>query len=315
MPYLSEAVESVTQSEGVGWELVLVNDGSTDDTLLFLESINNENIKAIHLDSNIGVAAAANEGLKYCKAPLIARMDADDLMTSDRLRKQVDWLNNHSDYDGVASRVYLMEASFDQRGYRLYSEWTNQLQSNEEMRGWRFRDSPLVNPSVMVRAELFQNCGVYKTTGPEDYEFWLRAWSKGARFGKIDEVLLKWRDHGNRLTRGHEDYSDSAFFTAKLPYLIEELRKIRRPIRIWGKGSNSSKLSVALEARGITIDSYIDFVGGKTYREKPVVSIQDALKDVEPFLLVAVKERKGTELILEALEASGRRLEEDYLFV
>lgn len=315
MPHLPHAVESVLNSENVSLELILINDGSTDETSHYLSSIVDSRVHVLHLNENRGIARAANEGLHLCRAKYIARMDADDLCTPHRLRQQVDYLNNHPEVGVISTQVELGKAEFRQEGYQLYAEWTNGLLTHEVMYQSRYRDSPVVNPSACFRAELIQEYGDYKTDVPEDYEFWMRLFEGGVRFAKLDIVGVYWRDHSDRLTRNHVDYSDASFRAVKVDYFTREWKEkgIDRPLFVWGKKSTARDAHRELTKAGIEVDGFVDFESGK-WKGLPVLSIEEALDVENAFFWIAVRNRVGSVLIEKALKQRGRSPSQDFYF-
>lgn len=314
-PYITEAVESVLASSYVDFQFVIVNDGSTDDTTAYLKTLADSRIHLIENDRNMGIARAANVGLMHCSGEYIVRFDADDIMHPHRIERSVAFLNDHPTVGVVASKVELSEASFQQEGYQLYVDWTNNLITNEAMYSSRYRDSPIVNPSACYRSSLIEKFGNYKTDVPEDYEFWMRLWSNDVEFHKLEEVLLNWRDHSRRLTRNHKDYDDASFLKVKLEYFATEWKKVGngRSLFHWGKNKNAARWQAGLHSYGIESKAFIDFEDG-TWKGIPVHRIQSALAETNAFFLVHVRDRKGGKLIRKALEAAGFEEGVDFYF-
>src|SRR5205823_5408269 len=100
--YIREAIKSVLQQSLANFELLIINDGSTDDTLSIALSFNDRRIVVVNKEHE-GIAVALNTGLKLASAPYIARFDADNICMPDRLEKQVNFLHDHSDYVLVGS--------------------------------------------------------------------------------------------------------------------------------------------------------------------------------------------------------------------
>lgn len=314
MPFLREAVDSVLASVGCDFELVVVDDGSEDNTRHFLSTVNDPRLRVFYLDDNSGIATAANFGITQCRADLIARLDADDRMPAGRLKSQVRFLRLNPDIGVVASRAELTQSDFRQDGYRLYVEWSNRLLSDQDMRAQRFRDSPVINPSVCFRKELADHFGGYRKDVPEDYEFWLRLWERGIRFAKLKETGVIWRDHASRLTRNHSDYSEESFAKVKTEYFALEWKRRPKPVLIWGKSRNARDWHRRLVSAGIQVKGFIDFDEGE-WKSLPVRSIEQALAMDEIFYLIAVRDRKGVNKIFRALSVAGKKPAEDYYFL
>src|SRR5664279_4302143 len=96
--YIGEAIDSVLQQTFTDFELLIINDGSTDSTTQVIRSFNDARIILIDHPVNHGIAAALNTGLSKAKANYIARFDADDICFPGRLQEQTNFLDNHPDY-------------------------------------------------------------------------------------------------------------------------------------------------------------------------------------------------------------------------
>ena len=188
--YLQEAIESVLNQTYANIELIVVNDGSFDNTLNILKSYNDKRIKYITTEG-IGLVEALNLGIKSCKGTYIARMDADDICYTNRLELQVALLNELPDIGVVGSDVNLIDENGNivgvQKGFNL---------SNEElMQGLTLKRkmNPIVHPSTMVRSEILTNVSGYRNyLACEDKDLWLRIFSTG-NYYRIPEPLLKYR--------------------------------------------------------------------------------------------------------------------------
>ncbi|NVK04936.1 MAG: glycosyltransferase family 2 protein [Flavobacteriia bacterium] len=313
-PHLQAAVESVLASDGVDFEFIIVDDGSTDDGAKYLKELLDARIRVIHQE-NKGVAIAANVGVEASQSALIARFDSDDIMHPHRLKLQYDYLKSNAEVGVVASQVELMESNFDQTGLKNFVEWSNRLLAHDQMYENRFRDTPVINPSAMFRKTIWERYGGYLSDAPEDYEYWMRLFHLGVRFGKLDQTLVQWRDLSNRLTRSHNDYSEEAFREVKLKYFaLEWERSEDRPIYIWGKNKQAARWVEGLDKRGIAVSGFVDFKPGD-WKGIEVLDIPTALNHQSAFFIITVRDWKGVRLIHEAMKENGKTLHSDYIVV
>ena len=143
-----------------------------------------------------GLVAALNAAASLAAGALLARMDADDVALPARLARQVAALDAEPALDVLGCRVALLDDGVaDNEGMRAYVRWSNTLVGHAAIDADRLVESPLVHPSVMMRAAALRALGGYRAfDGPEDYDLWLRALAAGRRFAKVPEVLLQWRD-------------------------------------------------------------------------------------------------------------------------
>ncbi|HXX95452.1 MAG TPA: glycosyltransferase, partial [Planctomycetota bacterium] len=215
---LRGALRSIQAQSFQEWELVAVNDGSTDDTLDILDQASQKDRRIrILTGAHAGHVEALRSGARMANAPLLARMDADDVMHPRRLLLQSTRIDSPPHVDVVSSRVRLIGRTAE--GMRAYVEWQNRLLSHEEISANFFVESPVAHPTVLMRRDIFERAGGYHDPGwAEDYDLFHRMRERGARFEKLPRRLLAWRDGGSRLTRTHSMYSEKAFYAAKLHY-------------------------------------------------------------------------------------------------
>jgi glycosyltransferase involved in cell wall biosynthesis len=313
---LDEMMQSLLNQTLSNFEIVAVDDGSEDATFEKLRGWADQDQRVrILARGHEGIIPALNEGLAVCRAPLIARMDADDRAHPDRLAKQVELLEKDPGLAVCASLVEGFPVETVREGFRIYIDWLNRLVDHEAITREIFIESPLAHPSVTFRKRWVEKVGGYQEHGwPEDYDLWLRLYLAGARFGKVPEVLLYWREHEHRLTRTDSRYSVENFIRAKAHYICQGPLKDRDSVIIWGAGQMGRRLSKHLEREGAPLTAFIDIDPGKigrTRRGKPIASVDDLRSLLEaaerPVVLAAVRSRGARALIRERLNGMGLR--------
>lgn len=260
---LALAIESLIGQTLASFQLVLVNNASTDQSNAIAQSFaaQDTRIRVVE-ERQPGIVFALNTGLKYCNTAYIARMDADDIALPQRLEKQLAWLEAHPSVDLVSSLVAHQSVLPNAQGYQKYVDWINTLITPEDIYLHQFVESPLAHPSVFFRTAALQRWGHYRQGSfPEDYELWLRWLSQGAQMAKIPEELLIWNDAPTRLSRTDARYSPKEFYQTKAQYLAQWLQKHNRcypEVWIWGAGKLSRKRARMLEQHNIQIKGYFD---------------------------------------------------------
>jgi glycosyltransferase involved in cell wall biosynthesis len=311
---IEEALISLKQQTLNDFEIIAVDDGSEDATLSILQSWS-EREKRLRIikQPHMGVIAASNWGITESRSKFIARMDADDVAHPRRLELQTAYLNEHPEVAVVSCLVKVFAKNGVREGYRLYVEWLNSLITNEQIRREMFVESPLANPSVMIRKEWLGQMGGYEEHGwPEDYDLWLRMYLAGAVFEKIPKVLLLWRDHQERITRTDPRYSVTNFLRAKAHYLVRGPLLGKSAVIIWGAGMMGRRLGKHLQDERAPLRLYVDIDPkkiGKTKRGCPIVAPDELQKWWEtyknPVILAAVGARKARGLIRQRLIRYG----------
>lgn len=320
-PTLERAVKSITAQTLTDWELLLLNDGSTDDSLHIAQQLatSDARIKIYSNATNCGIANTLNTGITNATAPLLARMDADDWAHPERFAKQIAYLQQHPQ-TGLVGCAVKHEGDASQQGYALYIDWINALQTPEQIRLNRFTESPFAHPSVMFRKTLTEQFGMYRDGDfPEDYELWLRWLAAGVTMAKMPEVLLHWNDLPARLSRTDARYSRDAFYRCKAVYLAAEIKEhvaTDRPVWFCGAGRISRKNSGYLIAQGITPAGYIDIDPKKTAKTiggLPVIPPVQVQELVNPFIISFVGNRGAHAWIRNFLEGLGKKEGADFI--
>jgi len=202
--FIAESVRSVLASELADLELLVLDDGSTDGSVAAVHeaSAGDVRVRVISLPHG-GVAAARNAGLREARAPLIANLDADDVMLPHRLPKQVAFLDAHPDYVAVGSRALVIDARGVPKrvGVRLF---THEEIDRAHMEG---RGGAVWNPTMTFRKDVAVRVGGYldglHTTG-EDHDLWLRMAEVG-KLANLPDVLIRYRIHDRNVSLSAAD--------------------------------------------------------------------------------------------------------------
>ena len=321
---LPRAIATIAGQTLRNWELVIVENGSTDGTGALAEAAaaGDPRVRVLGLPAR-GLVPALNAGLAAARGALIARMDADDVAAPERLERQAAFLLAPENR-GIGLVGCGVEFGGDravQAGYARHVDWLNALATPEAIALHRFVESPLAHPSTMFRRELVSQFGGYRDGAfPEDYELWLRWLDAGVRMAKVPQVLLTWADLPGRLSRTDPRYAPEAFFRLKAQWLARELKRRVGPRRllVWGAGRPTRKRAAWLEREGIAIDGYVDIdpkkispaMGGTG---RPVLAPGQLPEPTDVFVAVYVAKRGARELIAAELEERGFKAGRDYL--
>ena len=237
-PTLEEALDSLWRQSFTDFEVIAVDDGSTDATAEILAHAARTDVRFRVLETaHQGIASALRAARVEARGQLIARMDADDRAHPDRFRLQVDHLHQNPDLSVSSSRVRLFPRDALKDGYLRYEAWINDLLSHDDIRRNLFVESPIPHPTVMMRRGALDAAGGYRANGwPEDYDLWMRLAFSGHRFEKLDEVLVDWREAPMRASRVDPIFSAERFMDVKEHYLLNHVLDPSRPLAVWGAG-------------------------------------------------------------------------------
>lgn len=188
--YISGAIESILNQTFKNFELIIINDSSTDKTLTIVKSFSKKDsrIRIVNNDTRLNIARTLNKGISLAKSNIIARMDADDIAFPNRLELQYKLINSSKNIAVVGANIAIMNTVGKQIAIRKYPNSTGELKK------CLFRYSPFAHPIVMFRKDMFEEVGGYnpKYSPTEDLDLWFRLGSM-YKFKSISEPLLKYR--------------------------------------------------------------------------------------------------------------------------
>lgn len=326
---LARAVESIRRQTLSDWELIAVDDGSTDSSRDMLAALARTDRRVrVLTQPHRGIVAALNAGLAAARGDVIARMDADDESRAERLAEQAARLQTDSGIGGAGCLVEYGGDRAAHAGYALHVDWLNTLITPGQIAFNRFVESPFAHPSVMFRRELAERHGGYREGDfPEDYELWLRWLDAGVRMAKVPRALLTWHDPPARLSRTATRYGAEAFYHLKAQWIARAVgRLIRKPplegdgnqpirenaacreIFVWGAGRLTRRRAEHLLAHGVRIAGFIDIDPKKTGRKpdgRPVIAPAELPPPGKIFVLGYVAKRGARELIRGTLSNLG----------
>jgi glycosyltransferase involved in cell wall biosynthesis len=320
-PTLADALDSIASQTFAEHEVLVVLNGCTDGSAEVARSraAIDRRLRVMELPRP-GLVEALNCGMGVARTPLVARMDADDRMLGLRLEVQCAALDQHPDWDAVASQVRYVRHDTGPctDGMRRYVDWLNTLQTPEAIRHSRFIDAPIAHPSVCFRRDAVLALGGYRSGEfPEDLELWLRMFEAGAVIGTVAQMLVEWCDGPRRLTRTDPRYAKAPHRALRHRYLLSGPLRNGRHCRIWGAGAFGRDHARDLRLAGAAVDDLIDIdprkIGRRVAGGLPIVGLDSVREPDGRLILVCVGSLGAREQISSALHARGHQPERDYL--
>jgi glycosyltransferase involved in cell wall biosynthesis len=237
-PFLRQCINSILSQTCEDFELIILNDGSTDDSEKIICSFTDSRIIYIKNHVNQGLIFTLNTGIDLARGNYIARMDADDICAADRFETQKKYLDEHPQISIVCSPSIFI----DERDQPLPSpESDRKFLSYREIRKRLPFENCITHPSVMGRAAIFKKYkySIYQKN-IEDYDLWLRLTGDGKRIEKVPQPLLYYRIHKSSITSSALKYRNFFLihFHCKRRYLSK---------RIWSGKFNDFDLLVSIQ--------------------------------------------------------------------
>ncbi|MCB0585079.1 MAG: glycosyltransferase [Phaeodactylibacter sp.] len=253
-PFLEECLDSILSQSETGWELIAVDDYSTDNSRKIIQrfALRDSRIRMRRNTGPKGIIPALRLALKYSRGSYITRMDADDLMPADKLRRLKRLLQEHGPSCIATGKVrYFSEGELGE-GYRKYERWLNGLMDNGRHYEEIYKECPLPSPCWMAYREALLICGAFgRDVYPEDYDLAFRFYKHRLRIVASGEVLHLWRDHSGRASRNQPAYADPTFLGLKLKYFLEIDHRPGRPLVVWGAGRKGKSTAKFLQQEGV----------------------------------------------------------------
>jgi glycosyltransferase involved in cell wall biosynthesis len=265
MPYLPGAVDSVLRQTLRDIEVVIVDDGSTDATARYLAGIEDPRVR-VFTQANAGTAAAANFGLTHCSAPLLARMDADDISLPHRLERQAEYLRRHPEVGLVG--VQMAPLGTGGVGNSLRLPTSHESIFADLMAGRH----GMAHSCIMLRTELLKSLGGYWSHPLQDAWDMMLRMGEVSKLANIDEVLHHYRVHvgslngsGMRRMRLSIDYARELARRRQqnLPSITPaEFQELYRPKTLLGRIGDAIDLHTRCQYRVAVAEIY----GGRPLR-------------------------------------------------
>ncbi len=194
MPYLPLAVESILSQSFRDFELIVVDDCSTDDSLQYLKTITDKRLNLISLQQNKGVTGALREGMARIRGKYIARLDADDIALPERLQVQIDFLDANPKYGLVGSSVSTMDS------YGINLSQNSRAIDDLEIRWKMLFKNPFVHSTVVFRKSIIDSFGLnYVELHAEDYHLWNNV-LQHTEACILKDILVHYRIHNKSWT-------------------------------------------------------------------------------------------------------------------
>lgn len=187
--YIKAAIDSILTQSFTDFELIIIDDGSSDSSESIIQTINDPRIRFLRQE-NRGLAVTLNIAIGMASGEFIARQDQDDISLPDRFSRQIEFLNRHADIDIVGSYIEMMSEAGET--LRIHREPV----SDAAIKFHSLFGTPFAHPAVMMRAKFLKKNEIrYSEVPAQDYELWVRMLNCGAKGANIPEALVRYRVH------------------------------------------------------------------------------------------------------------------------
>ncbi len=316
--YLADCITSILQQTYSHWELIIIDDASTDASYELVNAFAEKDprIKLFKNTGN-GIIDALRLALKHSKGQFITRMDSDDVMLPNKLAVLVHNLKTFGEKHVAIGLVSYFSADGVGEGYKSYETWLNNLTKSGRNYDEIYKECVIPSPCWMVYKNDLMACDAFnQNLYPEDYDLTFRFYKHRYTCIPCDKVLHKWRDYSTRTSRTHVHYAQNHFTALKLHHFLAIDYKPEKTLTIWGAGTKGKIMANILIEKNIPFEWICDnpkkigkAIYGKTLMEFQALS---KLKNTQSIITVANK--TAQKEIRQYLESLNLEPIKDYVF-
>jgi len=216
---ISESIRSILDQSYTDFELIIIDDGSIDDSASIINEFEDSRISFHQNKQNLRLIATLNIGIGMAKGKYIIRMDADDIMLKDRIKEQVAFMEKNKQI--VASGTYV--CTFGNKSVK----WNHLPTNNEEILLFGLFDSPILHPTAIIRKKILDENKIWYDADylhAEDYKLWLELANHG-ELGNLKKCLLMYRLSENQITNKYTEIQIGLATKIRREYIARTLIK------------------------------------------------------------------------------------------
>jgi len=317
--YIEDCITSILSQTIKNWELIIVDDYSTDNSFDIVQkiSLKDDRIKLYKNNGNNGIIEALRLGLNKSAGNYITRMDSDDLMEPIKLEEL--YLNLKKKGKGFVSTSCVKYFSKEGigKGYKNYEDWLNKLMVDKNNFSEIYKECVIPSPNWMIHKEDLLACDAFNSNiYPEDYDLVFRFYKNNVRLITSVKKLHLWRDYSNRTSRVDSNYADNHFLDLKIKYFLELNYDCEKELVIWGAGKKGKLLAEKLSEQNISFSWVCNNPNkiGKNIYNIQILEI-DYLNKLNNFQsIITVANKESQMLIKDFFDSMGLEKMKDYFF-
>ena len=316
--FLPECLESIISQSYSNWEALVVDDGSTDNSVQIVSDFAKKDQRIRLLtNSGTGIIDALKTAYAVANGKLITRMDSDDIMTSDKLLKMSTMLKTYGKGHVALGLVKYFSKEGLKDVYKRYEKWLNRLTKKGGNFNEIYKECVIPSPCWMVYTSDFERCEGFKPNiYPEDYDLAFRFFKYGLKCIPSNEVFHHWRDYAIRTSRTSEHYAENSFLELKLHYFMELSYDPSKTLIIWGAGTKGKKMAKLLSKATIPFEWICDNpkkIGKEIYGK--TLQPFESLSKIEDYQsIITVANREAQDSIKTYFDIHQKKAMKDYFF-
>lgn len=318
-PYLPDCLDSIVNQTYEHWELIAVNDHSSDATPEILHNYADKDSRIKVFDSDRPkLIPTLQIAYAQAKGTLINRMDSDDKMPDYKLKVLVDeWQKYGRGHVIGGGTEHFVDEGEVGEGFRKYEIWLNNIARRSAHYEEIYKECVIPSHSWIIHKEDFDLVGAFDPiVYPEDYDLCFRFYRAKLKVIGIDVVLHHWRDRSNRISRTWDEYKDNRYFDLKTRFFYELDRDTQRPLVLWGAGRNGKDMAKLLLKQENNFHWVCDNNNkiGKDVYGIIMENFEVIPNIVNPQIMIVVSSPDGKQEIKKQLDTWGKTAVKDYWF-
>lgn len=318
-PYLRDCLDSILAQTYQNWELIAVNDHSSDNSPEILQEYASKDPRILFLNSDQPkLIPTLQKGYKASNGSLITRMDSDDKMPDYKLQVLVEAWNKHGKGMVISGGAkHFVDKGTVGNGFLKYEAWLNEVARTNTYYQEIYRECVIPSNCWLLHKADFDAAEAFDPIRyPEDYDLCFRFYKSDLTIVGLDKNLHHWRDRPDRISRTWEEYSDNRYFDLKLRYFYELDRDRTRPLVLWGAGKNGKDLAKLLQSYD---DQFHWVCDNERKIGKDIYDVRlEHYKNIEsienPQILIVVASPEGKKEIAEHLVLWNKKSVIDFWF-
>ncbi|WP_255573003.1 glycosyltransferase family 2 protein [Hanstruepera marina] len=316
--FLSECIESIQNQSYKNWELLIIDDASTDNSFSIVSAYSKSDHRIkLYRNPGHGIIDALRFAFSKSDGTYITRMDSDDIMAPNKLEILINNLMSHGEKHVAVGLVKYFSKQGISNGYYKYEKWLNTLTRQGVNYSEIYKECVIPSPCWMVHRTDLIACDAFNPDRyPEDYDLTFRFYQHHLTCIPCNELLHYWRDYSSRTSRTHEHYAQNYFLDIKLHYFLNLDFDNGRPLTVWGAGYKGKTIAKKL------VDSNIPFYWicdnpkkiGKDIYGQTLKSFEFLNELSKPQSIVTVANSKAQKEIKAYFSIQGMQSMQDYFF-
>ncbi len=316
--FLDECITSILNQTYTNWELIAVDDHSSDGSRKIVQSYADSDTRMrVLINNGNGIIPALRLAFKHSTGAYITRMDSDDIMNRNKLGVLSANLDKMGSGHVAVGQVTYFSAIGISDGYARYERWINRLTEMGTNYAEIYKECVIPSPCWLIHREDLLKAGAFDPDRyPEDYDLTFRFYSYDYQCIPCNKVLHLWRDYAERTSRTSEHYAQNYFLDIKLHYFLKLDYDSSRPLVIWGAGAKGKTIAKNLKKMGYKFIWLCDNPRkiGKRIYDQPLESYEKLELLERPQSIITVANVDSQEAIRSYLHGLKMKPMSDYFF-